>query len=98
MWVACMCVLCLFIEPGGVDSSILPTFNLVGFGQCWGVLSSCPHTSLLAARLQTDSHCCMSGQEGGSEGIPRTEIKDRITKKDREKKEYGLRMKETASF
>lgn len=69
-------VCCVFSQSLGqwIPLSYLPQLSL-SLGQCRGVLKSCPHTSLLAARLQSDSHSCMSGQEGGSEG---TEIKDVI--------------------
>lgn len=41
----------------------------------------------------------MSGQEGGSEGIPGTEMKrwDKTGKTGKRQGEYGLRMRETAS-
>lgn len=69
-------VCCVFSQSLGqwIPLSYLPQLSL-SLGQCRGVLKSCPHTSLLAVRLQSDSHSCMSGQEGGSEG---TEIKDVI--------------------
>lgn len=34
--VACISVLCLFTEPGGVDSSILPTLTFPEFGPVQG--------------------------------------------------------------
>lgn len=78
----CVCVMS-FLRAWG-SGFLIPTYlNLVwvlaSAGECFRLVHTHPSWQ------QSDSHCCMSGQEGGSEGIPSTEIKDEI-KPDRQEK------------
>lgn len=78
--VCCVCE-CVVSFHRALREWIPPSYPLqlsLRWSLCRGVLSSRLHTSFLGASLQSDSHCCMSWQEGGSEEVPGTEIKDVI--------------------